>query len=161
MGEQLEVQRLTPDSWRTYQEVRLAALREAPHAFGSTWEREAAMDEAAWRGRLSERAQFVAISEEVVVGTAGGSSSDGSRTAWLVSLWVDPHWRGQGVGDHLVKVILAWARTEGFEEVRLWVADGNREAERLYTRNGFGRTDAVQPIRVGEPRLEFEMTLSL
>lgn len=161
MREQLEVQRLTPDSWRTYQEVRLAALREAPHAFGSTWEREAELDEKAWRDRLSERAQFVAISEEVVVGTVGGSSSDDSRTAWLVSMWVDPRWRGQGVGDHLVKVILGWARTSGFQEVRLWVADGNREAERLYNRNGFGRTDAVQPIRVGEPRLEFEMALRL
>lgn len=161
MREQLEVQRLTPDSWRTYQEVRLAALREAPHAFGSTWEREVELDEEAWRGRLAERAQFVAISEELVVGTVGGSSADDGRTAWLVSLWVDPRWRGQGVGDHLVKVILDWARASALKEVRLWVADGNREAERLYTRNGFVRTDAVQPIRVGEPRLEFEMSLRL
>jgi GNAT superfamily N-acetyltransferase len=158
---ELEVRRLTPDSWRTYQEVRLAALREAPHAFGSTWEKEAELDEAAWRGRLSERAQFVAISEDLVIGTVGGASSEDGRAAHLVSMWVDPRWRGQGVGDHLVKVVLDWARASGCKEVRLWVADGNREAERLYTRNGFGRTDAVQPIRVGEPRLEFEMVLDL
>jgi GNAT superfamily N-acetyltransferase len=158
---ELEVRRLTPDSWRTYQEVRLAALREAPYAFGSTWEQEVGLDEEGWRERLSERAQFVAISDEVVVGTAGGASSDDGRTAHLVAMWVDPRWRGQGVGDHLVKVVLDWARTSGSEEVRLWVADGNREAERLYTRNGFARTAAVQPIRPGEPRLEFEMTISL
>lgn len=157
---ELDVQVLTPDSWRTYQEVRLAALREAPYAFGSTWELESELNEEGWREGLSKRTQFVAISEEVVVGTAGGISDDG-RTAHLVSMWVDPRWRGQGVGDRLVKVVLDWARNAGFEEVRLWVADGNREAERLYTRNGFGRTDAVQPIRVGEPRLEFEMALSL
>lgn len=161
MREQLEVQRLTPDLWRTYQEVRLAALREAPYAFGSKWEDEAELDESAWRGRLDERAQFAAISEEVVVGIVGGVVSDDARTAHLVSMWVDPRWRGQGVGDHLVKVVVDWARTSGCEEVRLWVADGNREAERLYTRNGFGRTDAVQPIRPGESRLEFEMELRL
>jgi len=161
MREQLEVQRLTADSWRTYQEVRLAALREAPYAFGSRWEEESELDERAWRGRLEERAQFAAISEEVVVGIAGGVVSEDARTAHLVSMWVDPRWRGQGVGDHLVKVVVDWARTSGCEEVRLWVADGNREAERLYTRNGFGRTNAVQQIRPGEPRLEFEMELRL
>jgi len=161
MREQLEVQRLTPDSWRTYQEVRLAALREAPNAFGSKWEDEATFEEDVWRDRLRERAQFAAYSEDVVVGIVGGAESEDRRTAHLVSMWVDPRWRGQGVGDHLVKVVLDWARELGCEEVRLWVADGNREAERLYHRNGFVRTDAVQPIRPGEPRLEFEMVISI
>lgn len=158
---ELAVQRLTPDSWRTYKEVRLAALREAPNAFGSTWAQEAELDESGWRDRISERAQFVAVSDDLVVGTVGGSNSDDGRIAYLFSMWVDPRWRGQGVGDHLVKAVLDWARASGLEEVRLWVADGNREAERLYTRNGFGRTDAVQPIRAGEPRLEFEMALKI
>jgi len=161
MREQLEVQRLSPDSWRTYQEVRLAALREAPNAFGSKWEDEAALDEDAWRERLRERAQFAAYSEDVVVGIVGGADSEDGRTVHLVSMWVDPRWRGQGVGDHLVKVVLDWARERGCDEVRLWVADGNREAERLYHRNGFSRTDIVQPIRPGEPRLEFEMKISI
>lgn len=155
--DELEVRLLDPDSWRIFQEVRLAALREAPYAFGSTWEREANLSEQEWRERLSKRAQFVAVSEEVVVGTAGGIARDDGRTVDLMSMWVDPHWRGQGVGDHLVKAVLKWAGETGCEEVRLWVADGNREAERLYSRNEFRRTDGVKPIRPGEPRLEFEM----
>ena len=155
--DELEVRLLTPDSWRIFQEVRLAALREAPYAFGSTWEREAGLSEDEWRERLSKRAHFVAISEEVVVGTIGAVVTDDGRTVDLISLWVDPHWRGQGVGDHLVKAVLKWAGNTGCDEVRLWVADGNREADRLYSRNGFHRTDGVQPIRPGEPRLEFEM----
>jgi ribosomal protein S18 acetylase RimI-like enzyme len=155
--DELEVRLLTPDSWRIFQEVRLAALREAPHAFGSTWEREADLSEGEWRDRLSKRAQFVAISEEVVVGTIGAVVTDDGRTVDLISLWVDPHWRGRGVGDHLVKAVLKRADSMGCDEVRLWVADGNREAERLYSRNRFRRTEGVQPIRPGEPRLEFEM----
>jgi ribosomal protein S18 acetylase RimI-like enzyme len=155
--DELEVRLLTPDSWRIFQEVRLAALREAPHAFGSTWEREADLSEGEWRDRLSKRAQFVAISEEVVVGTIGAVVTDDGRTVDLISLWVDPHWRGRGVGDHLVKAVLKRADSMGCDEVRLWVADGNREAERLYSRNRFRRTEGVQPIRPGEPQLEFEM----
>lgn len=159
--DELEVRLLTPDSWRIFQEVRLAALREAPYAFGSTWEREANLSEKDWRERLSTRAQFVAVSEEVVVGTVGGVVTDDSRTADLISMWVDPHWRGQGVGDHLVKAVLKWAGGTGCQEVRLWVADGNRQAERLYSRNEFRRTEGVKPIRPDEPRLEFEMARKL
>lgn len=159
--DELEVRLLTPDSWRIFQEVRLAALREAPYAFGSTWEREANLSEKDWRERLSTRAQFVAVSEEVVVGTVGGVVTDDSRTADLISMWVDPHWRGQGVGDHLVKAVLKWAGGTGCEGVRLWVADGNRQAERLYSRNEFRRTEGVKPIRPDEPRLEFEMARKL
>jgi GNAT superfamily N-acetyltransferase len=159
--DELEVRLLDPDSWRVFQAVRLAALREAPYAFGSTLEREANLREEDWRERLSKRAQFVAVSEQVVVGTVGGFVKDDRRTADLISMWVDPHWRGQGVGDHLVKAVLKWAGDRGCHEVRLWVADGNREAERLYSRNEFRRTEGVQPIRPGEPRLEFEMARKL
>jgi GNAT superfamily N-acetyltransferase len=159
---ELGVRRLTPDDWRTFQEVRLAALREAPYAFGSTWERESVLTEPEWRERLVKRAQFVAISEDQVVGTVGGIAREDGRTAALVSMWVDPHWRGHGVGDHLVKAILEWAAASaGLEEIGLWVAEGNPEAERLYARNGFVRTDEVQPIRPGEPRREFEMARRL
>ncbi len=159
---EVDVRRLTPDDWRIYEEVRLEALREAPYAFGSTWESESGLTEQGWRERLAERVQFVAISEDEVVGTAGGATHEDGRTAELVSMWVDPRRRGQGVGDRLVKAVLEWAAESArIDEVRLWVADGNREAERLYARNGFGRTDGVQPIRRGEPRLEFEMVRRL
>jgi GNAT superfamily N-acetyltransferase len=159
---EVEVWRLSPADWRIYQEVRLAALQEAPYAFGSTWERESGLTEQGWRERLAERAQFVAISEDEVVGTIGCATHEDGRAADLVSMWVDPRRRGHGVGDRLVKAVLEWAaRSVGVDEVRLWVADGNREAERLYARNGFGRTDGVQPIRPGEPQLEFEMTRRL
>ena len=158
---ELEVRLLTPDLWRTFQEVRLAALREAPYAFGSTWEREVEFDEKAWRDRLARRPQFVAISEDVAVGTVGAGREDDGQSAELISMWVDPRWRGQGVGDHLVKAVLEWARAAGCREVRLWVSDGNRVAERLYSRNGFARSGGVQPIRQGETRLEFEMARPL
>lgn len=72
-------------------------------------------------------------------------------------MWVDPRWRRQGVGEQLVNAVLEWARRAAYDEVRLWVAEGNQDAERLYARCGFTRTNAVQPVRPGESPLEYEM----
>ena len=39
--------------WREYREIRLAALRDAPSAFASTWQEEASLTASQW----TERAQ--------------------------------------------------------------------------------------------------------
>jgi GNAT superfamily N-acetyltransferase len=56
---------------------------------------------------------------------------------WLVSMWVDPVARGQGVGDLLIQFVVEWAQAWGACRVRLGVWDGNTAAIGLYERNGF------------------------
>lgn len=137
-----------------FREVRLAALKDAPHAFGSTWENERKNGEVEWRAAVMSRSRFIAVAGDRVVGLAAGGDSTYSRTAALTSLWVDPSARGGGVGNELVKAVVEWAREAGFDQVLLWVADGNSFAESLYLRNGFTRTGDV----INEPRREFEMS---
>jgi ribosomal protein S18 acetylase RimI-like enzyme len=52
----VSVREVVADDWELLRDVRLAALREAPHAFGSTYAREAPFTEEQWRGRISQRA---------------------------------------------------------------------------------------------------------
>ena len=139
--------------------MRLAALKEAPYAFGSTYEREADAPEPRWRQALRDRTRFVAEVAGTVAGTVSGGDADSSRASAMTAMWVDPRFRRRGVGDLLVKTVLAWASSEGFAEMLLWVADGNLNAERLYERNGFRRTGAVQEMRPGA--LEYEMSKRL
>jgi GNAT superfamily N-acetyltransferase len=139
-----------------FREVRLAALQEAPYAFGSTFERERGAEESSWRERLGNRAQMVAEVDGGVAGTAGGIASDGTSAA-LISMWVAPLSRGRGVGASLVNAVVDWAKKEGYDSVFLWVTEGNEVAERLYVRCGFVRTGQVQPVHPGEPRVEYEM----
>jgi GNAT superfamily N-acetyltransferase len=154
----LVIARLAAADWAALREVRLAALRDAPEAFGSTAAEAEKLAEEEWRRRLEQRAVFLARVSDQRVGLAAGIGGDRPGEAELVSMWVAPAWRGHGVGDRLVEAVLVWAAGEGFASVGLWVAQGNARAERLYARHGFAATGRVQPMG-GErlDRLEFEM----
>jgi len=137
--------------------VRLAALKEAPYAFGSTYEREMNAPEAVWRNGLQTRTRFVAEVDGVVAGTVSGGPSTDNNTASVTAMWVDPEFRRQGVGDVLLTTVLDWARERRYPRVLLWVTEGNDNAERLYLRHGFVRTGAHEEVRPGE--LEHELSL--
>jgi len=142
-----------------YRRVRLAALKEAPYAFGSTYEREVEAPEERWRRALKDRTRFVAEVDGVVAGTVSGGDAESAGTSAMTAMWVDPRFRKQGVGDLLVKTVVEWARKGGYSQMLLWVADRNDNAERLYVRNGFKRTGARQDLRPGA--LEHEMARDL
>jgi GNAT superfamily N-acetyltransferase len=137
--------------------VRLAALHEAPYAFGSSYEREVEAPEVRWRQGLRDRTRYVAEVEGEVAGTVSGGAAgeSSSASAAMTAMWVDPRFRRQGIGDLLVKTVIDWAKHAGYAHMFLWVADGNGAAERLYVRNGFKRTGTQQDIRPGQ--LEFEL----
>jgi ribosomal protein S18 acetylase RimI-like enzyme len=134
-------------------------LLEAPYAFGSTWELEKDRSEEAWRRAVASRIRFVAELDAAVVGMAAVGESGYERTASITSVWVDPEARGRGVGDSLVVATFEWAREAGYDQVLLWVAEGNPHAEKLYERHGFSRTGERSRIRDGEDRYEFEMSV--
>jgi GNAT superfamily N-acetyltransferase len=159
---QPEIVRLTVDDWPAYRELRLQALADAPWAFGSTLAREKAFSEEDFRVRLSQRAQWAAKVDGSFVGTVGGMLIDEGDGPHLISMWVHPDGRGQGIGGLLVRAVLDWARDSGHERVRLWVTEGNKPAERLYAKNGFVRTGESQLARADDPsRLEVAMVCVL
>ncbi|MER8186103.1 GNAT family N-acetyltransferase [Kitasatospora sp. NPDC094015] len=153
------LRRPAADEWTRYRDVRLAALAQAPEAFGSTHAREAAFTEERWRERLTARNTVIAELDGAPCGLAGLVGAGDGR-AELVSMWVHPRARGRGVGDLLVRAVIERAEELGRPEVRLWVAEGNAPAERLYDRHGFARTGEEQPVDDEQPcrGLEFAMT---
>jgi GNAT superfamily N-acetyltransferase len=144
----IAVRAIDVSTWRMMRDVRLAALRDAPQAFGSSYEREIAFTEGDWVSRISRGANFVASTggpSPVPVGIVGAFEAR-PRTAELVSMWVHPQVRGQGVGRALVETILRWAGAEGHDLVHLWVTENNDPARRLYERCGFALTGERQPL---------------
>lgn len=151
----MEIRRLQPDDWALYRDVRLAALRDAPFAFGSTVEGESAYAEPVWRERLRSRALFVALDAGCAVGLAAGvRDRERPDEALLISMWTAPAVRGQGIGETLVQSVLAWTAAEGISRISLEVTDGNDAAERLYRRCGFERTGQVDRSEPDKPTFE-------
>lgn len=135
---------LSPDDWRVWRECRLASLADSPDAFSSTlaqWTGDGDT-ESRWRTRLATVAFNVVLTVDgQPLGMVSATAPGHEGTVELMSLWVAPAARGQGVGDLAVAAVVAWAGAEhGDVSVVLSVKAGNTPAIRLYERHGF--TDA-------------------
>lgn len=151
-------------NWATVRDVRLRALRDAPNAFGATYEREAEFTEADWTRRLTgEGVTFLAKHPRFgpeAIGICGGYPRD-ADVVELVSMWVDPRARGLGVAEPLVKAVVEWASSHGATHLHLWVTEGNQVASRLYERCGFVLTGERQPLPSNLTLLELGMVCTL
>jgi GNAT superfamily N-acetyltransferase len=137
------------EDWQALRDIRLEALRDAPSAFGSTYEREVVRGESQWRDRISRGGTFLAYLPELTApepaGLIGGYQED-PVTVELVSMYVRPRARGRGVGEALVAAVIGWARDHNAAQVHLWVTETNAPARALYDRCGFALTGETQPL---------------
>ena len=134
----MEIQRLTVEEGARLRAIRLCALRDAPHAFGTTFEESATWPPEVWSKQLAGMAAFVAVTGDSDVGLVRGVPHGTAKdTARLSSLWVAPEARSTGVGASLIDAVVEWARSEGFGQLQLGVNDDKVAAIALYTRKGF------------------------
>lgn len=149
---------LTEDDWQEWRVLRQRALAEAPYAFYSRlaeWSGAGDLEER-WRQRLrSVPYNLVAFVGDEPSGMV--SATDPIKdTMVLLSLWVAPSARGQGVGDRLVEAVVGRASQHGVARVTLDVRDVNHHAQALYRRHGFvddGPTPDLEPDDPPERRM--------
>lgn len=161
----IEIRSLTPDEWGIWRTLRLAALEEAPDAFGSQladWQGGGDREDR-WRSRLSipGSCNLVAWVDDMPVGMASGVPSDDDGAVELISMWVSPTSRGRGVGDALLSEVERWGRSVGARRLRLDVADGNSAASLLYLRNGFTFTGGLGDVMADGVRRERVMAKTM
>lgn len=164
----MQVRRVRKGDAALLKHVRLAALEEAPSAFGSTHAAETNRPEVEWAQRAiagsegSDRATFFALLDDEVVGLVGGYRDEpSSATVEVVSMWVAPHVRNRGLGAALVDAVTAWAIETNATSISLWVTCGNTAAATLYRSKGFTATGEIQPLPSDLSRDEAKMELSL
>jgi ribosomal protein S18 acetylase RimI-like enzyme len=161
------VRRIRRDEALTLKRVRLAALADAPSAFGSTYAEEAERPDAFWEERArrgaegEDRVTYLAVLNDDVVGLVGGLSSQEMRVVELVSVWVLPTARRSGLARSLALAVVEWARSGSANAVHLWVTVGNAPARGLYESLGFCDTDDFRPLPSDPCSDERRMTLAL
>lgn len=143
----MDIRTTRKDDWTLLKQIRLAALRDTPTAFGVSYQAAAADSDAQWQVRAAgERTQFwLALDDGRPVGLVGAGFRDASRYE-LIAMWVEPAARGKGVADELVAAVKARAVALGLEALFLEVAPENTRAVQFYQRHGFVFLDEWEPI---------------
>lgn len=160
----IAIKSITPRNALVFKAVRLRALQDAPHAFGSSFARESQFSDSewlAWVERMNgERGVgFLALDGEVPCGIAGAFLDENDPTqAQLISMWTAPTHRQQGIGRLLVDKILKWAQQRNARILRLMVTSNNESAIHFYERLGFTRTGRTEPYPNDPTVTEYEMS---
>ena len=143
----VEIRALGPEDADVYQRFRLAALREAPEAFGSTYEEDAVLAPGVVAERLraarepAGRVVLGAFAGGALVGVAGCMQEPKLKARHKAMVWgmyVQPDRRGQGLGRQLLSALVAEARAwPDVERLTLTVVERGEAARRLYAGAGF------------------------
>ena len=145
------VTRIRSDQWRLLKNVRLRALEEAPYAFGTTLAGGKKRTDRDWQdmardhATLSDRAYFMAYVGNSPCGMAGCYRTT-SDTVVLTAMWVAPEFRGQKIGEQIVRAVIEWAREGGATTLEAWVSENN-PARFFYQKIGFEETCLTEPLR--------------
>ncbi|WP_296948591.1 N-acetyltransferase [uncultured Massilia sp.] len=136
------------DDWQTLKTIRLAALRDAPTAFGVSYQSAAADSDARWKQRAASSSLpefWLAFDGAEPVGLAGGGVDQAGRYH-LIAMWVAPAARGSDAARRLVDAVKARAVARGHARVVLDVAPENGRAAGFYRREGFVFLDEREPL---------------
>jgi ribosomal protein S18 acetylase RimI-like enzyme len=163
----ISIQPITPQNVPVFKAVRLRALQDSPHAFGSTYAREAQFSDDEWLRRAENwngvtGAGFLAMDGDTACGIAGAFLDEKDPTqARLVSMWTAPTHRMRGAGALLVREAGNWARRAGATTMRLMVTSHNQSAQLFYERLGFTFTGVQEPWPNDPAHFEYEMSRPL
>ena len=133
------IRRLTVDDLELLRGIRAEALQKYPQAFGSLEEDQGGDAMVAAYRRWLSGTLLGAFECQNLVGTAGFYVSSDKRSqhrGHIYTVYVQEGSRGKGVGDRLIKELLALAASR-VDQVHLAVLVTATDAIKTYKRNGF------------------------
>lgn len=140
----ITIRRLRTGEGALFKRIRLAALKDSPSAFLSTYEAALTRSDESWCAQAdstaqgSERATFIACSANEPIGiTAIYRDNERVAVGELLQVWIAPEYRGTGVARDLMSAVFWWAGENNFREIIATVASGNASAQRFYEKSGF------------------------
>ena len=146
----VSIRLMLPHEWHLHKEVRLQALLDSPHAFGSSYEAEAKRSNSEWQQVIETALAFgknhvyLAVSGGAVCGLVWCKlSAVEAGLAEIFQMWVNPKYRGMGVGEKLLQAAIECARNHSMDRISLEVTVTNHAAAAFYQSQGFQRVGEV------------------
>lgn len=93
---------------------------------------------------------WIAVAGDTVVGCVALQPLPGG-IGEVKRMFVDPAWRGRGVGRALIERLVEASRARGHREIRLGTLPEMLEAQALYRSVGFVPIDAYRSAEIGHP----------
>jgi ribosomal protein S18 acetylase RimI-like enzyme len=163
----IAIERITLGSAFVFKDVRLRALQEAPTAFSSTYAKEAAFPDEEWKKRAMRwssgaSAGFLAFDGDRGCGMVFSFAEElDPLRAQVVSMWVAPEVRREGVGRRLIEAVVEWARGREMRDVKLMVTSVNHGAIAFYEELGFRMTGKMEVYPNDASIKQYEMVKAL
>lgn len=138
---EVNILKLRPEDWERFKEIRLKALQSDPLAFGSSYEEEVNRTEEVWRQKLGSSWAYAAVVSGKLIGMVRVVFEQGKHVrhvANVISLFVDPVYRGKGVGEMIMKKVLTDLHDNSVViKINLSVNAKQETAINLFRRIGF------------------------
>ena len=150
-----------------YRDLRLEALRNHPEAFSADYTANLAQPMTFWADRLRLNSPdnavklYFAVRDQSLIGMCGITRTNSPKlqhSATIVSMYVQPDWRGWRIAERLVTACVEWARTQEVKIVKLAVVTTNTGAIRCYARCGF-RVYGIEPQALYYDRVFYDELL--
>lgn len=163
VGDEVRMAEIQVAAWRrAYSGIMSPALLDALDINQKT---------AMWRNALERAGKGSYLVAEVngrvegfaVFGPARDKDLDGSESAEIVSINIDPDKWGYGLGCSLLNFMIERLSNDGYRSICLWVVEQNERAIRLYQRNGFVSEGKIKadPKHSGIQELRFKRNIAV
>ena len=153
----IEIRRIKLGEGMLFKAVRLAALKNSPAAFSSTYDSAKSRTSESWHEQADscatgkDRATFIAFEEKELIGIASVYRKENSATeADVIQVWIDSNFRGTNLAKDLMENVHQWAAGNNFKTLYAEVREGNNRALNFYQKLGYETCNSHETTQINE-----------
>lgn len=144
-------------------DLRLAALKDAPYAYGAQYEVDKEKPISFWQQSIADTNWFFVAANNEDMGLIGveAAGQDRGSDCWIFGWWIAPSYRGQGVAALMLNKIDEFCLVKNWRKQGLGVWPENERAIAAYRKLGFTPGGGPIPSRSKPGQLYLPMYRNL
>ena len=143
--------------------LRLAALKDAPYAYGAQYEVDKEKPISFWQQSIADTNWFFVATNGEDIGLIGVEVAgvDRGSDCWIFGWWIAPNYRGHGVTALMLRKIDEFCLEKNWQKQGLGVWPENERAIAAYRKLGFTSGSGPIPSRSKPGQLYLPMYRNL